>query len=184
MRYVVVAAMVLLAGCAAAPLSVDAYAQAMTRTSDGYVAESQAVSAQYQSSVVKDIKDMLATDQDDRERRAVEITSAGTVNYLTLVSDAMTRFLDVIEALDPPSEIAPRHAEFIDAVRSVRDAIPATRDAVVAARSIDGIRFALTASGFADGQNRWIATCTALEASLRAQGTGIALGCVRAGVTP
>jgi len=172
------------AACSQPALSVEAYADAMEGVAWAYVAESQDLSARYQASVEDDVKAMVQESPPDPEAVAVEIASSATVNYLAVLADAMQRFIEGMEALRPPPAVQAAQKEFIAAVRSVHGAIPSTRDAVLEADSIESVGFALTSSGFADGQIRWTAACAALEAATRGLGTGLDLGCVRPVVTP
>ncbi len=172
------------AACSQPTQSVEAYADAMEGVVDTYVAESQDLSTRYQASVEDDIKAMVQQRPSDPEAVAVEIASSATTNYLAVLADAMQRFIEGMESLRPPPTVRAAHEEFIAAVRSVHRAIPSTRDAVLEADSIESVGLALTSSGFADGQIRWTAACTALEAAARELGTGLDLGCVRPVVSP
>ncbi len=172
------------AGCAPAAMSVESYADAMENIADGYVTESQSLSARYQASVEDDVRAAVADDPGAAEERVVEIAADATVNYLAFLDDAMGRFIGAMGELQPPGEVEAAHDEFVSAVTSVRDALPDTRDAVAQADSLSSVRLALTASGFADGQIRWTVSCTALEETVRRQGTGLDMSCVRREVAP
>jgi hypothetical protein len=170
--------------CAQPAMSVESYASEMETIAGDYVAEAQGLSAQYQRSVEDEVRAVVADDPSAAEARVVEITTEATVNYLALLGDSMNRFITSMDELRPPEGIEPAHDEFVGAVASVYGALPASRDAVGQATSLSEVRLALTGSGFADGQIRWTAACTSLEAAVRSQGTGLDLGCVRQEVTP
>jgi len=159
-------------------MSVEAYSAAMEIASDAYV------SALYQASVEDDVRAAVKDDPDAAEDRVVEIVTTATSNYLTLLADAMARFVMEMDELRPPAGIESAHDEFVAAVGSVQGSLPGTRGAVAQADSLVSVRYALTSSGFADGQDRWTAACTALEEAVRSQGTGIDLGCVRRDLAP
>jgi hypothetical protein len=156
----------------------------MERAADAYVADAQSLSSGYQDRVIDEIRTMLESGRDDAATRAVEITSAATTDYLGVLADDMLVFVDTVDALNPPTEIGEEHDEFVAAIRSVHESIPATVEAVSESDSIDGIRFALTSSGFADGQIRWTAACVTLETAVRSLGQGIDIGCVRPEIAP
>lgn len=183
-RLAVVATLVVSA-CAQSAMTVEVYAARIEAAGDSYIEEAQSLSAAYQSSVEDQVRAVVAEqDPAAAQDRVVEIATAATANYLALLSDAMARFIAEMEELRPPADVAAAHDEFVSAVGSVQRSLPATRDAVVQADSLASIRLALTTSGFADGQLRWTAACSALEETLRGRGTGVDLGCVRQEVAP
>ena len=165
-------------------MSVEAYAAAIEVASAVYIDEAQSLSAAYQASVEDEVRAVVEEAPDVAQGRVVEIATTATANYLALLSDAMGRFVTAIEELRPPTGIEAAHDEFVAAVGSVHRSLPATRDAVAQADSLASVRFALTSSGFADGQGRWTAACTALEEAVRGEGTGVDLGCVRRDLAP
>ena len=175
---------VFLVGCVQPALSVEAYATSLELASDAYVADAQRLSTGYQDQVIDEIRTMIESSPDDAASRAVGITSAATTDYLGVLADDMLVFLDSVDELNPPSEISEQHEEFVAAIRSVHESIPGTIDVVRESDSIDGFRFALTSSGFADGQIRWTAACTSLEMAVRSLGQGIDIGCVRPEIAP
>lgn len=174
----------ILAGCSVGALSVGEYADAMESAADVYVADSQALSLEYQDQVISEITEMAQSEPPDADSLALAITRSATTEYLDVLADQMLRFVDDMEAMTPPTPIGNEHDEFVGAVRSVYTAMPRTIADVGEADSLDGIRLALTASGFADGQIRWTAACTTLESSVRALGSGLDLGCVRPEIVP
>ncbi len=183
----VVLAVMASACTSAGAMPIDEYAAAMEETAGAYVREAQDLSERFQSSVAQEVQGALeasAGDAEDAERRVVEITVAATVNYLVLLEDAMGRFVDGMEELRPPSEVVADHDEFLAAVRSVRGSLPTTRERVLSSDSLDGIRLALTSSGFADGRQRWITACRELEATAGELGATMDLGCERGEARP
>ncbi|GMQ97907.1 MAG: hypothetical protein BMS9Abin17_0410 [Acidimicrobiia bacterium] len=175
---------VFLVGCSQAALPVGEYVQAMEATADVYVADSQELSVQYQDQVIREITEMAQSAPPDADSLAVGIARSATTDYLDVLAKQMLRFVDDMEALTPPPDIGEEHDEFVAAVRSVYSTMPQTVSDVTQANSLDEIRLALTASGFADGQIRWTAACTALESSVRSLGSGLDIGCVRPQVVP
>lgn len=175
---------VFLAGCSAGALPMGEYVDAMETAAVVYVADSQDLSVQYQDQVISEITEMAQSEPPDADILAVGITRSATTDYLDVLADQMLRFVDDMEAMTPPTAVGEDHDEFVAAVRSVYTAMPRTITEVGNADSLDGIRLALTASGFADGQIRWTAACTTLESSVRATGSGLDLGCVRPEVVP
>jgi hypothetical protein len=167
-----------LGGCSS-PLSVDDYADQVGAAADGYVTESQALSASYQRTVEDGVRDIAASGDDDALAQAITLVRQQTVAYLAVLSDAMARYWEALDALDPPSAIEGAHDEYVAAIDVVLRAIPDTRAAVEAATDISSVQVALTTSGFADGQTRWTTACTALEQSVRDEGRGLDLGCTR-----
>jgi hypothetical protein len=183
MRLAITAALVASA-CTQSAMSVESYADAMEAIADAYVSEAQGLSASYQRTVEDEVRAAIAEDPTGAQVRAVEIAGEATVSYLELLADAMDRFITSMDELRPPTGVEAAHDEFVGAVASVHGSLPDARDAVAGADSLSDIRLALTTSGFADGQLRWTAACTALEGSVRRQGAGLDLGCVRQEVAP
>jgi len=175
---------VFLVGCSQAALPVEEYVQAMEATAEVYVADSQDLAVQYQDQVISDITKMAQSAPPNADILAVGIARSATTDYLDVLANQMRRFVDDMEDLAPPSGIASEHDEFVAAVRSVYSSMPSTVADVAGAESLDEIRLALTASGFADGQIRWTTACTALESSVRSLGSGLDIGCVRPQVVP
>ena len=180
-RLVLVAMSVALlaSACASSGQTLDEYADALTTETDAYVVESQNLSYDYQSGVEDGARELLATDVDDPETAVTTLFRQGTVEYLALLTDAMLRYLTALKAMEPPSDVAEAHDAFVSAVTAVGDAIPDAKAAVEEASDLDGIQRGLTASGFADGQFRWTATCQSLEAAIVDAGRAMDLRCVR-----
>lgn len=175
---------VFLVGCSQAALPVEEYVQAMEATADVYVADSQELSMVYQDQVIREITEIAQSAPPDADILATGIARSATMDYLDVLAKQMLRFVDDIETLAPPPGIGEEHDEFVAAVRSVHSAMSRTVADVAQADSLDDIRLALTASGFADGQIRWTAACTALESSVRSLGSGLDLRCERPQVVP
>ncbi len=167
------------AGGCSSSMTIDAYAEALGEEADAYVVESQDLSYDYQRSVEDGVAALAEAGGDDTLEAAVGLVRSETVAYLALLTDVTGRYLEGLEALEPPSEVASAHDAYVAAVDGVYRAIPSARDAAEAAPDLDGIRLALTSSGFADGQLRWTSTCTALEQAVRDEGRGVDLRCER-----
>lgn len=168
----------LVVGCSSA-MTIDDYAAELSEIAETYVVESQNLSYDYQSSVEDGVRAIVESGQDGAQDSAVELVRTETVQYLAMLSDAMGRYLERLEALGPPDEVKEQHEAYVDAVRNAYEAIPEARDTVAEATSLEDVQYALTASGFADGQLRWTTTCIALEEAVLEQGEAVALRCVR-----
>lgn len=166
------------AGCSSA-MPIDEYASELSAIAENYVVESQDLSYDYQSSVEDGVRDIVEAGEDGAEAAVVELMRTETVQYMAMLSDAMGRFLERLDALNPPDEVADEHEAYVAAVRNVYESIPDARDTVAEATSLEGVQLALTASGFADGQLRWTTTCLSLEEAVEAQGESVTLRCVR-----
>lgn len=173
---------VVAASCAS-PMSFDEYTDAMETATSAYVTESQNLSYDFQSSVEDGVRDLIAQGADptgaDPASEAVDLVRDHTVQYLSLLSDAMDRYRDAIAGLEPPSIVSDAHAAYVDSVTFAVGAIPDARASVEVAESLDDVQTALSGSEFADGQLRWIAACTAVEEAVRGQGRGLDLQCVQ-----
>jgi hypothetical protein len=170
----------MLAGsCAEPSLSVDEYAAVIGEETDAYISEAQTLSITYQRTVQDQITALADQGKADLLSRAASMAAGETVQYLVLLEDAMMRYRNGLEMLNPPSVLAERHGAYREAIASVESSMQATRDAVGGASDLDAIQVAITGSGFNDGQLRLRATCTALEAAVRAEGRSLDLGCTR-----
>lgn len=178
-RFVLVAviAALLAAACTPAP-SLEDYIESMERHTDAYVDESQALSFEYQSAVEDGVRRIVAEGGADPTGEALTLVTTQTVQYLALLGDAMDRYHTAIAPLVPTSEVVADHDAYAAAVGFVVSTLAPTRAAVESATSISEVQLALGSSGFADGQLRWTATCSALEQTVRDQGRGIDLRCV------
>ncbi len=156
----------------------------MERYTDTYVDESQGLSFEYQSAVEDGVRRIVAEGGPDPTGEALTLVTTQTVQYLALLGDAMDRYHAAISPLVPTSEVVADHDAYAAAVEFVVSSLVPTRAAVESATSISEVQFALASSGFADGQLRWTATCTALEQVVRDQGRGIDLRCVLPVVDP
>lgn len=173
----VAALLVTLVGCSSA-LPLDEYVTVMESTTDAYVTESQGLSFDYQSAVEDGVRDLVAAGVEDPEAEAVVLVRSETVRYLALLTDAMDRYRAGIDEPEPPGPVVEEHAAYVAAVTFVVDSLPESRAAVESAESLEDVQRALTASGFADGQIRWTATCANLEQAVRNEGRGMDLQCV------
>lgn len=165
------------AGCSTSA-TLDDYVPAAEGLSLAYVEEAQALSFDYQSSVEDGVRAIVEAGAADPETDAVTLVIDETVAYLAVLTDTMGRYLDAFDALDAPAEVAGEHDAYVSAIGVVHASLPGTRSAVQAATQLDEVQFAMTSSGFADGQLRWTASCSALEQAVRDGGTGIDLRCI------
>lgn len=168
-----------ISACAQPTLTTPEYAVAIEEATDAYIAESQTLSATFQGTVEDEVIRIVETGSDDPLTEATDMTRRETVLYLALLEDAMGRYVERLSAMHPPGELEGVHAEYVDAVEVVHSALPSTRSSVLSAGSLDEIKEALAGSGFQDGQYRLTSTCLSLEGSVRAEGTGVVLGCTR-----
>ncbi|MFV1971561.1 MAG: hypothetical protein ACC683_11245 [Acidimicrobiia bacterium] len=168
-----------LSACAESAPTVPEYAGAIEEVTDAYIAESQMLSATFQRTVEGEVARILGEGSDDALGEVTDVTKREMVLYLALLEDAMGRYVDGLSEIRPPGELAETHTDYLDAVESVYRAMPATRASVESALHLDGIEGALAGSGVQDGQPRLTSTCRSLEASVRAEGTGLDLGCNR-----
>lgn len=158
-------------------MTIAEYADAMDVATELYIAESQALSATFHGTVEDEIAELAETGEGDLLALATDVTTRETVQYLALLEDAMSRYSESLDTMGPPSTLSEVHDDYVDAIESVRGAMPATRDAVGEAQDLVGIQDAITNSGFSDGQFRLQAACSALEAAVRSEGHGVDLGC-------
>lgn len=174
----IVGGALVVSGCSSA-MTIEDYGPEVSGFAEAYVVESQNLSYDYQSSVEDGVRDIVDSGEDSAETAAVELVRTQTVQYLAMLSDAMGRYLALLEGLNPPGEVKSQHQAYAEAVRNVYEAIPEARDTVAEATDLDDVQLALTASGFADGQLRWTTTCVSLEEAVREQGQSALLRCVR-----
>ena len=170
---------VVVSACSASSQSLDEYADELSTRTDSYVVESQNLSFDYQSEVEDGTRQVIEAGAEDPEAEVLTLFRQGTVEYLALLTDAMVRYRDSLEAMTPPSDVADAHASFLAAVAAVTGAIPDAKVAVEQATSLDEVQLGLTASGFADGQLRWTGTCQTLEQAIVDAGRAMDLRCVR-----
>jgi hypothetical protein len=170
-------------GCST-PATLDDYVPAAEGLSAAYVEEAQALSFDYQSSVEDGVRAIVEAGATDPETDAVTLVIDETVAYLAVLTDTMGRYLDAFDALHAPTEVSGEHEAYVSAIRVVHASLPGTRSAVQVATQLDAVQLAMTSSGFADGQLRWTASCSALEQAVRDEGTGIDLRCVAPSSTP
>jgi hypothetical protein len=176
--------MAVLVGACSASATLDEYVPTAESLSQGYVEEAQALSFDYQSSVEDGVRDLVEAGAADPQGEAVELVIDETAAYLAMLIDTMGRYLEAFDALDIPSEVAEEHDDYVAAIGVVHGSLPDTKANVEAATELDDLQLALTSSGFADGQLRWTASCTALEQAVRDEGRGINLRCVAPTPTP
>lgn len=170
---------VALSACAAPGLTVPEYVSAIQKATDVYIAESQTLSVTFHRTVEDEVTRIVEDGSDDALGEATDITKREMVLFLALLGDAMGRYIERLSEIRPPGEIEGEHSDYLDAVESVRGAMPSTRASVSLAPDLDGIEAALAGSAFQDGQLRLTSVCQSLEESVRAEGEGIDLGCTR-----
>lgn len=168
-----------LGACTTPALTVEEYADALGAATDDYIEESQALSASFQRTVEAEIKELAASGEENVLSLATGATIRETVQFLALLEDAMARYGQKLDEMEPPAELADVHDEYVASIESVRVSLPATRTNVGDAQDLDQIEEAITSSGFSDGQLRLRSSCTALESAVRAEGQSAELGCTR-----
>jgi hypothetical protein len=160
-------------------MTVPQYASAIQEVTDAYIAESQGLSATFHRTVEDEVKRIVEEGSDDPLSEATDVTKREMVLYLALLEDAMGRYVVHLSELHPPGELDGAHSDYLDAVESVHGAVPFARTSVESAIHLDGIEAALAGSDLQDGQFQLTSTCRFLEESVRAQGSGVDLGCAR-----
>ncbi|MEN8041751.1 MAG: hypothetical protein ABFR95_09635 [Actinomycetota bacterium] len=178
------AVLVVAAACSAPKMSVAEYVEAVEGATDAYIAEAQALAVTFHDSVESQVAQIVDEPPDDPVAAATEVTVTEMSLYLSLLEDAMGRYVDALRELNPPDTLTAAHDEYVAATESVHGAMPATREAVLTANDLDEVQAAVAGSGFRDGQLRFQSSCTSLEQAVRDQGTGVDLGCVREDVVP
>ncbi len=168
-----------LSACSGTALTVPEYATQLQEVTDAYIDEAQDLTESFQRTVEEQISELAESGEGNLLLLATAITSQETVQYLTLVEDAMARYTQKLEPMDPPQEVAEEHEDYVDALESVRLSMPETIDGVAEAHDLVGIQEAITNSGFNDGQLRLQAACRLLEEAVRAAGQGVDLGCAK-----
>lgn len=170
---------IVVGACSGSALSPSAYAEAVERTTDDYIEQSQALSSAFQATVEQEVARIVETDVEDPVAAAIDLTKREMVSYLTLLEDAMGRYAEQLSEIAPPERLEQAHNDYVTAVRVVQRGMPETRAAVASALELDGIEAAIAGSGLQDGQYRLTKTCMSLEAAVRSEGHGVDLGCTR-----
>ena len=155
------------------------YAAALGESTDDYIRESQNVSGAFHSTVEDKIKVLAESGEGDVVALATDVTRRETVQYLAVLEEEMTRYVEVLRSMSPPGSLVDAHDAYVEAIDAVRYSMPATRTRVGEATDLTGIQTAITGSGFSDGQLRLRAACSSLEAAVRQDGHGVDLGCTR-----
>ncbi len=168
---------VVLGACSGPALTVSDYASAIQEVTAAYIAEAQALSVTFHRTVEAEVTRIVGEGSEDARSEATNITKREMVLFLALLEEAMGRYVERLAEIRPPRGVSGQHSEYVDAIESVRGAMPSTRSSVASALHLDGIEAAVRGSGFQDGQFRLTATCQSLEESVRAAGVGIDLGC-------
>jgi len=174
---IVVVLSLVAAACSSQPLTMAEYVDEMETATDAYIAESQALSEAFQATVTDQISEIPDEPDTGVEAEATNITKREIVQYMVLLDDAMTRYVEALVEIDAPSEVLDAHEQYLAAVAATAEAVPDARSAIGSASSLSGIQVALADSDFKDGQFRLVSSCVTLETVVRAEGLGIDLGC-------
>jgi hypothetical protein len=174
-----VSLVVVLSACSEQAMTFPEYAPAIQEVTDAYIAEAQALAVTFYSTVEAEVTRIVEEGSDDAHSEATDVTKREMVLYLALLEDTMNRYMERLAEIRPPTDVSEQHSDYVDAIESVRGAMPSTRSSVASALHLDGIEAAVAGSGFQDGQFRLTTTCQSLEESVRAAGVGIDLGCTR-----
>jgi hypothetical protein len=174
-----VSLVVVLSACSDPAMTFPEYASAIQDVTDVYISEAQTLSVTFHGTVEAEVARIVEEGSDDARGEATDVTKREMVLYLALLEDAMGRYMERLAEVRPPIDVSAQHSDYVDAIESVRGAMPSTRSSVASALHLDGIEAAVAASGFQDGQFRLTKTCQSLEESVRAAGVGIDLGCTR-----
>lgn len=169
----------LASACSIGSLSTAEYASVLGERTDEYIQESQEVSETFHSTVEDRVKVLAESGEDDVVALATDMTRRETVQYLAVLEDAITRYVETLRSISPPGNLVDAHDAYVEAIDAVRFSMPATRARVGEASDLTGIQTAITGSGFSDGQLRLRAACSSLEAAVRQEGHGVDLGCSR-----
>jgi hypothetical protein len=167
------------AACSLGSLSSADYAAVLGEHTDDYIQESQNLSVAFHSTVEDEIKVLAESGEGDVVALATDVTRQETAQYLAVLEDAMTRYVEALGSMSPPRGLVDAHDAYVEALDAVRSSMPETRARVGEATDLTGIQTAITGSGFSDGQLRLRAACSSLEAAVRQEGHGVDLGCTR-----
>ena len=99
-----IALLAFLAGACSAEVSSSAeYATMLGNSTDDYIQEAQALSATFHSTVEDKIKVLAASGEGDVVVLATDVTMRETVQYLAVLEDAMTRYVEDLKSMPPPA---------------------------------------------------------------------------------
>jgi hypothetical protein len=160
-------------------LTIAEYADALNAATDDYIGESQALSVAFQAAVEAEIAKLAEAGEGNLLALATGVTSRHMIQYLALLEDAMVRYREELDQMQPPEHLVAPHDDYLEAIESTRVALPPTRDSVGEAHDLEEIQAAIISSGFGDSQLRLQSSCAALEDAVRAAGQGVDLGCTR-----
>lgn len=167
-----------------ASLPIDEYARQTSAAAAAYVKESQSISMRYQGDVERKVAEIAAGSSPTAIEEATAFVGEETVRYLAQLDDTIGRFREALSELEPPRDLVESHDRYVAVTGTVRDNLPILRSAVSEATSIDDIGKAIAGSGFADGQDVWVAACSTLEQRIRDLGYGADLKCAKSEVAP
>ena len=175
----------LLAACGGpAPLTAQAYFGAAAELTNAYNDESRSLDEAYQRDLsfeVKRLERILDEDDGDAAARfaaaALEATKDHTVKLLAGVADSLTRYVDGLAELEPPTDLAERHAQNLATLELAASALPNLLETVSNADDFDAIQAALAGSVFADAQGRISSDCRAWQAAAADRGVSVVFRC-------
>lgn len=178
--WIVVALMaVSLSACSGVEPTLADFARQTSDAAEAYVEESQQLSSSYQRTVEIKVQDIVATGGDSKVEQATELVLTETVAYLAVLTDAMGRYVDEFTSVAVPSSVEEERNGYVSVLTGAYNSLPDLRDDVAASTGIPEIQRVLVSSAFADSQPALESSCLALEQSVRDQGQGIDLKCVR-----
>lgn len=180
----VTAIMLVGTACAADQPPVSGFAEDASAAADAYVTEAQDLSASYQRVLEIKVADIIATAGDEAVDRATDLVRTETIEFLSLLGDALDRYTSAVTAIPTPPAVADERDMYVDVLATANTALPDMRDAVVTSATIVDIQRALVGSAYADAQLRLVASCESLEQAVRDAGHGIDLKCAPTELTP
>lgn len=175
----------LVAACGGpARLSADAYFAATADLTNAYNDETLALDETYQRDLsfeVKRLERILDEDDPDSAARfaeaALQVTKEQTTKLLAGVADALTRYLEGLEGLEPPEDLVELHTQNLSTLDLAASALPALLDTVSGATGFGEIQAALAGSLFSDAQARIASDCRAWQAAAADRGVAVVFRC-------
>jgi outer membrane murein-binding lipoprotein Lpp len=173
---------VIVASCAGSGLSTDDYASTVEARAEAHANEIVDLVAGNTS----ELNVAVARLQRDFEgealaEAAVDETARLAAALFAGIGDALDRYVQDLDALDPPSELETDHRAYVVALEASRSGIAPLLSDLPAATTFDDIDRAIASSGFSDAQPRVVAACTTLERGIEARGPLVDLRCEATG---
>ena len=173
---------VMVTSCSGGELSTDEYAAAVE-------ARAEVHADQVLDLADKNISELdVAVTQLQRDLEGEELEEAAVNETARLaavlfagIGDALDGYVQDLDALDAPSELAADHLAYIVALESSRSGIARLLSDLSAAVTFDDIDRAIASSGFSDAQPRVVAACTTLERDIEERGPLVDLRCEATG---